>query len=45
MRKLLRVGVMSSELHGKHDQDAPSRRLDELGRGEIRVLMATDLAS
>ena len=44
-RKLRRAGIRSSELHGKLDQDARSRRLDELGRGKIRVLLATDLAS
>jgi superfamily II DNA/RNA helicase len=44
-RKLTKAGIASSELHGKLDQDARQRRLHELKRGTIRVLIATDVAS
>jgi ATP-dependent RNA helicase RhlE len=44
-RKLRRAGIKSSELHGKLDQDARMRRLDDLKRGKIRVLLSTDVAS
>jgi len=44
-RKLRRYGIQSSELHGKLDQDARSRRLQDLKRGKIRVLLCTDVAS
>jgi len=44
-RKLRRAGIKSAELHGKLDQDARQRRLDDFKRGKIRVLVATDLAS
>jgi superfamily II DNA/RNA helicase len=44
-RKLRRAGINSSELHGKLDQDARLRRLDDLKKGKIRVLLSTDVAS
>lgn len=44
-RKLRRAGIRSSELHGKLDQDARMRRLDDLKRGKIQVLLSTDVAS
>ena len=51
-RKLRRVGIDSTELHGKLDQDARMRRLKAFARkrrnnGNImpRVLLATDVAS
>jgi len=44
-RKLKRVGIQSSELHGKLDQDARVRRLADLTSGKTQVLIATDLAS
>lgn len=44
-RKLRRAGIESAELHGKLDQDARNRRLQDLTRGKIRVLIATDVAS
>ncbi|CAB9529158.1 dependent RNA helicase [Seminavis robusta] len=44
-RKLRRVGIRSSELHGKLDQEARERRLRDLQSGKIQVLLATDLAS
>jgi len=44
-RKLRRVGIRSSELHGKLDQQARERRLNDLRKGKIRVLLATDVAS
>jgi ATP-dependent RNA helicase RhlE len=43
--KLRRAGIKSMELHGKLDQDARVRRLSDLKRGKIRVLLATDIAS
>jgi superfamily II DNA/RNA helicase len=44
-QKLRRAGIKCSELHGKLDQDARTRRLDDLKRGKIRVLLSTDVAS
>ncbi|VEU39075.1 unnamed protein product [Pseudo-nitzschia multistriata] len=44
-RKLRRYGIRSSELHGKLDQDARMRRLDDLKKGKIQVLLCTDVAS
>ena len=44
-RKLRRVGIRSAELHGKLDQAARERRLQDLQTGKIRVLIATDVAS
>ena len=44
-RKLRRAGIKSSELHGKLDQDARMRRLDDLKKGKIRVLLCTDVAA
>jgi superfamily II DNA/RNA helicase len=44
-RKLRRYGISSSELHGKLDQDARLRRLNDLKKGKIRVLLCTDVAS
>ena len=44
-RKLRRYNILSSELHGKLDQDARTRRLEDLAKGKIRVLIATDVAS
>ncbi|CAJ1941508.1 unnamed protein product [Cylindrotheca closterium] len=44
-RKLRRGGLFSSELHGKLDQQARERRLNDLKKGKIRVLLATDVAS
>ena len=44
-RKLRRVGFRSQELHGKLDQDARERRLMDLKKGKIRVLLTTDIAS
>lgn len=43
--KLRRAGISSNELHGKLDQDARTRRLDDLKKGKIRVLLCTDVAS
>ncbi len=44
-RKLRRYNIKSSELHGKLDQDARMRRLEDFKRGKTRVLVATDVAS
>lgn len=44
-RKLRRYNIQASELHGKLDQDARIRRLEDFKRGKTRVLIATDLAS
>jgi superfamily II DNA/RNA helicase len=44
-RKLRRYNIRAAELHGKLDQDARIRRLEDFKRGKIRVLVATDLAS
>lgn len=44
-KKLRRYNIKASELHGKLDQDARIRRLEEFKRGKTRVLIATDLAS
>jgi Superfamily II DNA and RNA helicases len=44
-RKLRRYNIKASELHGKLDQDARVRRLEDFKKGKIRVLIATDLAS
>ena len=44
-RKLRRYGIRSSELHGKLDQNARLRRLNDLKTGKIRVLLCTDVAS
>jgi superfamily II DNA/RNA helicase len=44
-RKLRRAGIKSNELHGKLDQEARLRRLDDLKKGKIRVLLCTDVAS
>jgi len=44
-RKLRRYNIKSSELHGKLDQDARMRRLEDFKRGKTRVLIATDVAS
>jgi len=44
-RKLRRNGISSSELHGKLDQEARDRRLKSFSKGNIRVLLATDVAS
>ena len=43
--KLRRYGIKASELHGKLDQDARTRRLEDFKKGKINVLIATDLAS
>jgi len=44
-RKLRRSGIKASELHGKLDQDARMRRLQDLKQGKIRVLLTTDVSS
>ena len=44
-RKLRRANIKASELHGKLDQDARIRRLEDFKKGKTRVLVATDLAS
>lgn len=44
-KKLRRAGIRASELHGKLDQEARMRRLSDLKRGKIRVLLTTDVAS
>lgn len=44
-QKLRRYHIKSAELHGKLDQDARVRRLEDFKKGKIRVLVATDLAS
>eukprot|EP00557_Chaetoceros_sp_GSL56_P001626 CAMPEP_0176502378 /NCGR_PEP_ID=MMETSP0200_2-20121128/14717_1 /TAXON_ID=947934 /ORGANISM="Chaetoceros sp., Strain GSL56" /LENGTH=748 /DNA_ID=CAMNT_0017901437 /DNA_START=1754 /DNA_END=3997 /DNA_ORIENTATION=- len=44
-RKLRRYNIKASELHGKLDQEARVRRLEDFKKGKIRVLIATDLAS
>lgn len=44
-QKLRRVGIKSHELHGKLDQEARLRRLEDLKRGKVRVLICTDVAS
>ena len=44
-RKLRRAGIRSSELHGKLNQDVRVRRLEDLRKGKIRVLLSTDVAS
>jgi ATP-dependent RNA helicase RhlE len=43
--KLQRAGIKAIELHGKLDQDARMRRLSDLKRGKVRVLLTTDVAS
>jgi len=44
-RKLRKANIRSSEIHGKLDQDARTRRLDDFKSGKIRVLIATDLCA
>jgi ATP-dependent RNA helicase RhlE len=44
-RKLRRANIKTSELHGKLDQDARMRRLEDLKKGKIRVLLTTDVSS
>mmetsp|Transcript_22050 Transcript_22050/g.63218 ORF Transcript_22050/g.63218 Transcript_22050/m.63218 type:complete len:631 (-) Transcript_22050:39-1931(-) len=44
-KKLRRAGIKATELHGKLDQDARARRLEQFKQGKSRVLLATDLAS
>jgi len=44
-RKLRKYNIKASELHGKLDQDARTRRLEDFKKGKINVLIATDLAS
>ncbi|GFH44825.1 ATP-dependent RNA helicase [Chaetoceros tenuissimus] len=44
-KKLRRYNIKASELHGKLDQDARMRRLEDFKKGKIKVLLATDLAS
>jgi len=44
-RKLRRAGIQSKELHGKLDQDARIRRLQELSKGKTEVLLCTDVAA
>ena len=44
-RKLRRANIKAGELHGKLDQDARMRRLQDLKRGKIRVLLTTDVSS
>lgn len=44
-KKLRRYNISATELHGKLDQDARSRRLNDFKQGKVRVLLATDLAS
>lgn len=44
-RKLRKYNIRASELHGKLDQDARTRRLEDFKKGKINVLIATDLAS
>lgn len=44
-KKLRRYNISATELHGKLDQDARNRRLNEFKQGKVRVLLATDLAS
>jgi len=43
--KLRRFNIRATELHGKLDQDARLRRLEDFKKGKTRVLIATDLAS
>lgn len=44
-QKLRRVGIDSTELHGKLNQQDRSKRLADFKKGKIRVLLATDVAS
>ncbi|KAL3756865.1 hypothetical protein ACHAWU_005127 [Discostella pseudostelligera] len=44
-RKLRRLGISASELHGKLDQEARDQRLKQFRSGKTRVLCATDLAA
>ena len=44
-RKLRGYNIRAAELHGKLDQDARIRRLEDFKKGKIRILIATDLAS
>ena len=44
-RKLRRLGISASELHGKLDQDSREQRLNLFRTGRTRVLLATDLAA
>ena len=44
-RKLRRLGISASELHGKLDQEARDQRLKLFRSGKTRVLCATDLAA
>jgi superfamily II DNA/RNA helicase len=43
--KLRRYNIKATELHGKLDQDARTRRLNDFRSGKTQVLVATDLAS
>jgi superfamily II DNA/RNA helicase len=43
--KLRKYHIRAAEIHGKLDQDARSRRLEDFRKGKTRVLIATDLAS
>lgn len=44
-RKLRRLGMSASELHGKLDQESREQRLKLFRSGKTRVLLATDLAA
>jgi ATP-dependent RNA helicase RhlE len=44
-KKLRRANIRATELHGKLDQPARERRLEDFKRGKVQVLIATDLAS
>ena len=44
-KKLRRYNISAAELHGKLDQDARTRRLNDFKKGKTRVLISTDLAS
>ena len=44
-RKLLRAGIMSAAIHSDKTQGQRTRALEGFRRGDIRVLVATDIAS
>ena len=44
-KKLLRAGVPSAAIHSDKTQNQRTRALDGFRRGEVRVLVATDIAS
>lgn len=44
-RKLCSLGINADSLHGNKSQNARQKTLDDYKRGEVRVLVATDVAA